>query len=122
MRRINPTINGKRYEQVSKPTARKLFKQGRTIYLSEARQPIAIQAEINPERIDSFDKMLEIFERGRRANYFICIEPPTIQEAAAQLLQAWNDKAERNRLKKKFNSMFDPSEFSKEFKSIQANV
>lgn len=34
MRRINLTIDGKRYEQVSKPTARKLFAQGREIYLN----------------------------------------------------------------------------------------
>jgi len=72
MRRINPTIQGKRYEQVSKPTARKLFKQGRTIYLNsclmmpgniwQALCPIVL----NPEDIASRQELYTRHPDGNR--------------------------------------------------------
>jgi hypothetical protein len=92
MRRINPTINGKRYEQVSKPTARKLFKQGRTIYLNACKMmpgnvwqslcPVTIdrdRIEATPEEqfkhiVNNFEFYNCDSERGRYANYFIKID------------------------------------------------
>jgi len=132
MRRINPTIEGKRYEQVSKPTARKLFKQGRTIYLNAClMMPGNVWQSFCPIKTDTiqgttFETQVNEFEyyncdseRGKYANFFICIEPPTIQEAAQELLKAWNNKKERNRLKAKFNVMFDPGLFAATFEAIQ---
>ena len=92
MRRLNPTINGKRYEQVSKPTARKLFKQGRTIYLNSCNLmpgniwqplcPVTIDRdripglEATPEEqfkhtVNNFEFYNCDAERGRYANYYI---------------------------------------------------
>jgi hypothetical protein len=91
MRRINPTINGKRYEQVSKPTAKKLFKQGRTIYLNSCLMiPGNIWqgfTAIDPNEVnETFETRVNSFEyyncdsvRGRYANYFIQVEPEEIK-------------------------------------------